>query len=304
VSAAVRLAAFGGVLAALVGGGAVAGAAFGPEPTGQDQEAAHGQQQPEAGHGAMAPTPADDRHGGHEAGTADVHGLAVAQDGLRLVVDDADLPRGRQQMLRFRVVDEAGSTVRNFDVQHTKRMHLILARRDLSGFQHLHPLQGTDGTWSVPVTIPDAGSYRMFADFSHDEQAMTLASDLRVDGAADLADLPAPSASVVSDGGFDVGLDASDARAGRDAQLHFTVTKHGRPVHTVPYLGAGGHLVALREGDMAFLHVHPQDHPTAGTGPGISFAAMFPTQGRYRLFLQYQVGGRVQTAAFTQEVSR
>jgi hypothetical protein len=67
-------------------------------------------------------------------------------------------------------------------------------------------------------------------------------------------------------------------------------------VQTEPYLGAGGHLVALREGDMAFLHVHP-------TGDGPSFGATFPTEGRYRLFLQFKHDGRVQTVAFTQAVS-
>jgi hypothetical protein len=32
--------------------------------------------------------------------------------------------------------------------------------------------------------------------------------------------------------------------------------------------------------------------------------ARFPTAGAYRLFLQFQIEGRVHTAAFTQEVSR
>ena len=56
--------------------------------------------------------------------------------------------------------------VRDFDVEHTKRMHVIVVRRDMTGFQHLHPTQRADGTWSVPVTLPDAGTYRVFADFS------------------------------------------------------------------------------------------------------------------------------------------
>jgi hypothetical protein len=55
--------------------------------------------------------------------------------------------------------------------------------------------------------------------------------------------------------------------------------------------------VALRDGDLAFLHVHPtgDEHSTA-------FDATFPTTGAYRLFLQFQVDGVVQTVAFTQEV--
>jgi hypothetical protein len=168
-------------------------------------------------------------------------------------------------------------------------MHLILARRDLSGFQHLHPEQAADGSWSAPVRIDEAGSYRLFADFSHDGENQTLASDLRVDGPADLQPLPEPQTTAVSDGGYDVRLDAG-------ADLRFTITKDGEPVRTEPYLGAGGHLVALREGDMAFLHVHPADD-------GVRFTAEFPTAGRYRLFLQFKHEGRVHTVAFTREVS-
>jgi hypothetical protein len=69
-----------------------------------------------------------------------------------------------------------------------------------------------------------------------------------------------------------------------------------------PYLGARGHLVALRQGDLAYLHVHPLDKAAAGNA--ITFATTFPSAGRYRLFLQFKEAGRVHTAAFTQEVTR
>ena len=61
--------------------------------------------------------------------------------------------------------------ITDYDVEHTKRMHLIVVRHDLTGFQHLHPTMSDDGTWSTPVTLPDAGSYRVFADFNHDGSA-------------------------------------------------------------------------------------------------------------------------------------
>ncbi len=176
-------------------------------------------------------------------------------------------------------------------------MHLIVVRRDLTGFQHLHPRQQADGTWEVPLRLDDAGSYRVFADFARDGESHTLASDLRVDGAADLRDLPAPASLARSDGGYDVRLEAGAARAGQGSELRFSITRGGEPVQVEEYLGAGGHLVALREGDLAFLHVHPEDD-------GVRFAATFPTEGRYRLFLQFQHEGRVQTVAFTQEVTR
>jgi hypothetical protein len=278
VNAATKLAAFAAVLAVVFGGAALAGAAIGPDPGDEDVPQEHTEMK-----SAHAPDP--------------VRGLAIAEDGLRVVVDDAELRRGRSETLTFRIENSRGETVRDFDVEHEKRVHLILARRDLTGFQHLHPEQAADGSWRTTVRFEDAGSYRLFADFSHDGENRTLATDLRVDGAADLRPLPEPAATAVSDGGYDVRLGAGAARPGQEADLRFTITKDGEPVRTEPYLGAGGHLVALRDGDLAFLHVHPTDDDDA------RFAATFPTAGRYRLFLQFKHEGRVQTVAFTQEVS-
>ena len=282
-NARLRIAAFAAALPLVFGGAALAGAAI--EPHGEDPTARTAEQEDH-----MSAETA------HAAEPDPVRGLAVAEDDLQVVVEQPELRRGRTETLRFRIVDEHGETVRDFDVTHEKRMHLIIARRDLTGFQHLHPELAADGTWSAEVRLGTAGSYRLFADFSHDDEARTLAADLHVDGPAALRALPAPRPAAVSDGGYDVRLDAGATRPGREADLRFTITRDGVPVKTEPYLGAGGHLVALREGDMAFLHVHPMDD-------GVRFAATFPTAGRYRLFLQFQHEGRVHTVAFTQEVS-
>ena len=280
---------FAAALALLFGAGALAGRLIDPGAPGGNAEAHD-----------SASQETNDMKGAHTAKAADpVRGLAVAEHDLRVEVQDPALRRGATEQLRFRIVDERGATVRDFDVEHTKRMHLIVARRDLTGFQHLHPEMAADGTWSTPLQLDEAGSYRIFADFSHEGEATTLATDLRVDGPADLQPLPAPRPTSVSDGGYDVRLDSGAARAGEEAELRFTVTKDGRPVATEPYLGADGHLVALREGDLAFLHVHPTD----AAGDSIGFEATFPTTGSYRLFLQFKVDGEVQTVAFTEEVA-
>jgi hypothetical protein len=289
-----QLATFVAVLAVLFAGGAIAGQLIDPEARGGDDSM--------SGHGAE---PAHEENGeemtehGAEQTEPEVHGLAVADGGLRLELERPELRRGAQETIAFRIVGDDGQPVRDFDVTHEKRMHLIVARRDLTGFQHLHPEMGADGTWSTKATLPEAGSYRLFADFSYADEAITLASDLRVDGDADLRALPPAESTAVSDGGYDVRLDSTGATAGEEAELRFTITRDGEPVRTEPYLGAGGHLVALREGDLAFLHVHPTEE-----GDGVGFAATFPTEGRYRLFLQFKHEGRVQTVAFTQEVSR
>ncbi len=281
-SAAAKLAGFAAVLAAVFGVATLAGGAVGPVHDRPVTSAG-----PEGGAmGAMA----------DEGAVQTVRGLAVSDAGLTLELARRTAVASRPSTLAFRIADRDGRTVRDFDVEHTRRMHLIVVRRDMTGFQHLHPRQAADGTWSVPVTLRDAGSYRVFADFSTDDTPRTLATDLTVDGAVRGRPLPAPASSTTVDG-LRVTLTQGASNAGTESKLGFTVTRGGRPVAVQQYLGAKGHLVALREGDLAFLHVHPDERR-------LDFMAEFPSAGRYRLFLQFQTEGRVHTAAFTEEVSR
>jgi hypothetical protein len=225
-----------------------------------------------------------------------MRGLAVSEDGLTLDLARRTARPNQPFRLAFRILGKDGRAVRDFDVEHTKRMHLIVVRRDLTGFQHLHPTLHADGTWTTPLTLPQAGTYRVFADFSVGNQPTTLADDLQVDGTVRSRELPASAKSAATDG-FHVRLTDGTVRADQESALTFTVTRHGKPVPLENYLGAKGHLVALRQGDLAFLHVHPDEN-------SLLFEATFPTAGYYRLFLQFKVAGQVHTAAFTLEVSQ
>jgi hypothetical protein len=249
----------------------------------------------------------DDMDGGHGgdamAEAAPVRGLAISSEGTSLALAQAELRAGEPGELSFRILGDDGQPVRDFEVEHERRMHLIVARRDLTGFQHLHPKLGADGTWRTPVTIDDPGGYRVFADFKRDGRNETLAADLFVDGRVDWLPLPRQADTARTAGGYEVRLEGSSA-AGSESTLGFTVLHDGRPVKVEPYLGAGGHLVALREGDLAYLHVHPSGHADeAAAGRPVEFATEFPTKARYRLFLQFKHDGRVHTAAFTREVT-
>jgi hypothetical protein len=286
-SAAGKVAGFAALLLLVFGGAVAAGGAIGPERDGSD------------------PAPEEDAmsmHGGEHAGEEapdPVRGLAVSEGGLELALQQTELRRDRSAELRFSIVGSDGQPVRDYEVEHEKRMHLIVVRRDGQGFQHLHPELGDDGVWHVRLTLSDAGAYRVFADFKHGGEAQTLAADLGVDGEADYRPLPAPATSADTGDGYQVRLDAGAVRAGREAELRFSVTRDGETVRTEPYLGAGGHLVALREGDLAYLHVHPEED-----GEAVGFMTAFPSEGRYRLYLQFKHEGRVHTAEFTQEVAR
>ncbi len=257
----------------------------------------HGQ---EAEHGAAAPAMSEHA----PAAAASVRGLSASAGGLTLDLDALTPAPGVATTLRFRVRDAAGAPVRDFAVEHDKRMHLIVVRRDLTRFAHLHPAMAASGTWSTRLTLPAPGSYRVFADFKHGERNLTLARTLTVPGRSQPVALPATASIATTSGGYSVGVAMGSPRAGEEKALSFDVRRAGRPVQVQPYLGARGHLVALRSSDLAFLHVHPTGSAASSQPGRVAFATTFPSAGNYRLFLQFKHDGRVRTAPFTARVTR
>ncbi|WP_351231373.1 hypothetical protein [Streptomyces sp. NPDC002133] len=231
-------------------------------------------------------------------------GLQVSQDGYTLDLKTPRITAGAQTSLRFAIKDDTGKAVTAYTKAHGKNLHLILASRDLNTFRHLHPTLGSDGIWRTPVNLPAAGDYRVFADFTparKGAEALTLGSDLAAAGSYQPKELPAQKATAEVDG-YTVTLDG-ELTAGMMTDLKLSVARNGKPVTDLePYLGAYGHLVALRSGDLAYLHVHPEGEPGDGTtkpGPDISFMTTAPSTGTYRLFLDFKHEGAVRTAAFT-----
>jgi len=238
-------------------------------------------------------------HTHHAAHDAVPGGLQITQDGYTLDLDAAIVRPGELDF-RFRILGPDGRPVTAFSPTHDKELHLIVARRELTGFWHVHPEREADGTWSVRLDLPEAGAYRVFTDISPRAlgRTITLGADLAVAGTYDPQPTPTTTRTAVPGDGYEVSLDGD-----LGGMVTLTVRKDGVPVTDLqPYLAAYGHLVVLRAGDLAYVHVHPSGEPGDGVtapGPDIAFHVAVPGPGTYRLFLDFKHAGTVRTAALT-----
>ncbi|MFJ1756596.1 hypothetical protein [Kitasatospora sp. NPDC088134] len=239
--------------------------------------------------------------GGASTG-ATAPGLAAEQGGYRL---DGRLS-GTEY--RFTVTGPDGAVLTQYQPEQTKQMHFYAIRSDLSGFQHLHPTMAPDGTWTAPLAALEPGDWRMYTSFVPGTGAgagtgLVLSRTANVPGAATAVPLPPAAASTTVDG-YTVTV-AGAPKAGKAGELTVTVSKDGQPVTDLqPYLETYAHLTAFHAGDQAFAHLHPETRATgAGGGPTLPFHAELPAPGDWRLFLQFQTGGTLHTAALTLNVA-
>jgi hypothetical protein len=303
VNAPQRLGLYGGGLAALfVATFAVAGAVVPQSTVAAWSTTAENEEAEEAEGMDMDMAGMDMGEESGTSGTTPVRGLSLEQDGLLLSPVSVPDETGEEGTLSFSITSADGEAVTEFETEHDKELHLIVVRTDGARFRHVHPKMSADGVWSVPWTWDAAGSYRVFTDFVPTASGENLTLSRTVDVAGRFAPEPATavSASDTTDG-YTATL-TGDLSASGDSTLIATITKDGEPVTDLqPYLGAYGHLVALRDGDLAYLHVHPEgDEPAPGSvsGPDVTFMTQAPTPGRYLLYLDFKVGGEVRTAHF------
>jgi hypothetical protein len=216
-------------------------------------------------------------------------------------MDLSTLPRllqvGQPAQLIFGVHDPwKGRPVTNFQLVHEKLFHMFVISQDLEFFVHNHPVFEPDGTFRYDnLILPKAGMYRVLGDFYPDGATPQLiAKTMIVPGAPPAAvhlsrDYAAKDASNMQ---VEFRTDPPQAVAGLKTQLHFTI-KPGDGLEK--YLGAWGHMLAASEDLVDLIHTHPF---IADGGPEIQFNLTFPRPGNYRVWVQFQRSGVVNTAHF------
>jgi heavy metal-binding protein len=226
----------------------------------------------------------------------------------------------------------SGELVQKFETVHERQFHLFVISQDMSYFQHIHPVQQPDGTWSIDVTLPKAGYYKVLSDFLPGGGAVQLiARPLVTAGYA--GDLIGDSAHLIPDTVLTKTVDDITATLSLDPPMfvaglyghlnfHLTDSATGRPIGDLQtYLGAFGHTLIMSEDMVDYVHSHPLDVVASGDddsppqfvippgadleklrgGPDVTFDGLVPRPGRYRAWTQFRRNDTLHTFSFTFE---
>ena len=207
-----------------------------------------------------------------------------------------------------------GAVISEFAEVHERRYHLFVISEDMTSFQHIHPVQQPDGTWSLDVTVPNAGYYRVLSDFLPAGAAPQFISKPIVTAGFD-GDAESQAAHLVPDAVLSRTVDSVTAGvtmpeplvAGEWGHMRFTLkdSATGQPVTDLqPYLGAFGHMLMMSEDMADYVHAHPVASPETDiargvAGPEVAFEGYMPRAGLYRAWTQFQRAGRLVTVPFT-----
>jgi hypothetical protein len=209
--------------------------------------------------------------------------------------------------MTFRVEDpKTGDTVRKFDIVHEKLFHLFLISEDLEYFAHEHPeFEEKPGLFRFRTSFPKAGPYRVLTDFFPTGSVPQMhTSTMYVPGKAapprplkaDLA--PQKSANL----NVELTMEPREPLAGFKTLMFFKLSPtDNSPFQLEQYLGAWGHMLAASEDLIDLVHTHPF---LADGGPQVQFNMIFPREGIYRVWVQFQSKGEVNTVAFNVPVKQ
>ncbi len=231
------------------------------------------------------------------------------------VVKTETLPQhiqpGQKTTLRFAIYNpKTGAQVRQFNIQHEKLFHLFVVSSDFNHFDHIHPTPQADGSFIIETVLPQAGLYHLYCDIfpvggtAHVVHQNLVTSGFKGEAASLRAQLTPDSTFTKTVETTRIALSFAPERpvAGQPVLLRYQLTdaNSGQPVQDLqPYLGAWGHTLILSADGEEYLHSHPLETPSSQSAPAaIYFETFFPRLGRYRIWSQFQRGGKLLTVAY------
>ncbi len=203
---------------------------------------------------------------------------------------------GQKTELEFTVRDPQNARqIQHFEIVHEKLFHMFVISRDLQVFVHDHPVFGDDSNFRYDYAFPKSGMYRILADFYPEGATPQLiAKTVIVPGPSQPAPVLNRDYSTKQTANMHVSLTTEPEQpiAGTKTMMFFKL----EPADGIEkYIGAWGHMLAASDDLVDMIHTHPF---IADGGPNMQFNVYFPRRHVYRVWVQFQRKGVVNTAQF------
>ncbi|RYY98015.1 MAG: hypothetical protein EOO11_09260 [Chitinophagaceae bacterium] len=186
------------------------------------------------------------------------------------------------------------------DLEHEKKIHLILVSDDLSWFDHIHPEYSTSGAYTVPARFPSAGKFKAFADYKPSGGSHVVDKiDIDVPGTAPAAKTFTTAKLSGTSGAYSFELlpEGGTFVTGTPLHIRGIVKQNGKEIDAASldnYLGAKAHFVLIGVNEKEYLHVHPEVE-----GGKFDLHTTIEKPGTYRGWVQFNAAGSIHTIDFT-----
>ena len=249
-------------------------------------------------------------------------GKPITDGHLRMTPIDGDPLKDHIEI--WMTPQNSSQPIRNYAIEMTKKLHVVVVSKDLSTFLHIHPVLGSDGRFRIDQQFPAAGVYYLYADGEpNDGDHQVFRFDLTVStpGNAKHPDLT-PTGREVTIGPYTVDLSKAQLSAGGMDMIQVQILKGDSPANDLhPYLGSPAHAVFLNSRDLSYVHVHPTpigvkmadmsgmspsemrkmtvDMPdSASSPPNMMLHVSVKEPGTYKMWLQFRGGDQLYVAPF------
>jgi hypothetical protein len=185
-----------------------------------------------------------------------------------------------------------GKTIRAYDINMTKLLHMIVVSDDLRDFRHIHPVLHADGHFTIDVADTKRELYHVYIDGDpHDLGRDVFRFDIplgpatraihpvtpglpfhvipsvgseatRVEGRGTAIHHRAlnQAAPTTTAGPYRIAIDTTTVSPGEIDTIRITITENDKPATDLhPYLGAMAHGVFIGTRDLAYMHGHGMD---------------------------------------------
>lgn len=193
---------------------------------------------------------------------------------------------------------DVDSTI-SLEVQHEKKIHLIVVAEDLSSFRHLHPDEQPDGSYILTDTFPHGGNYILYADYKPAglEKQVTMHT-VQVTGKEEKAAVYNTQMPESKTNGYTVELKPADTFIVSNKEVMLTAEiRDAKGLITADklenYLGEKAHMVIIGVSNKKYLHVHPMVMDNV-----LMLHTSFPEADIYRAWLEFKKDGKVNVADF------